>query len=153
MYYQNTLFFHKITPPTSSITKPKRQELDAFIRGQIIGQWEKGVTYGEISKALDILKSTVGNVVKVFRHKGVSKPLTRLEREPKITGRTQSAMVCSFRNEPFTSIAAQHQRLVNVEISICMTTFRKNMKLLGFSSHSAACKPELTDKQKENRLK
>ncbi|OAD80655.1 Homeodomain-like DNA binding domain-containing transcription factor [Phycomyces blakesleeanus NRRL 1555(-)] len=113
-----------MTPPTSSITKPKRQELDAFIRGRIIGQWEKDTTYGEISKALDIPKSTVGNVVKAFRDKGVSKPLTRLGREPKVTKRTQSVMVRSFRSEPFVSIAAQHQRLVDVGISICMTTFQ-----------------------------
>ncbi|OAD73058.1 Homeodomain-like DNA binding domain-containing transcription factor [Phycomyces blakesleeanus NRRL 1555(-)] len=114
-----------MTPPTSSITKPRRQELDAFIRDQIICQWEKDATYGEISKALDIPKSTVGNVVKAFRDKGVSKPLTRLEREPKVTKRTQSAMVHSFHSELFVSIVAQHQRLVDVGISICMTTFRK----------------------------
>ncbi|OAD71185.1 Homeodomain-like DNA binding domain-containing transcription factor [Phycomyces blakesleeanus NRRL 1555(-)] len=123
-----------MTPPTSSITKPKRQELDAFIRGRIIGQWEKDATYGEISKALDIPKSTVGNVVKAFRDKGVSKPLTRLGREPKVTKRTQSAMVRSFRSEPFVSIAAQHQRLVDVGISICMTTFQTLKDLTRFAS-------------------
>ncbi|OAD65903.1 Homeodomain-like DNA binding domain-containing transcription factor [Phycomyces blakesleeanus NRRL 1555(-)] len=114
-----------MTPPTSSITKPKRQELDAFIRGRIIGQWEKDATYEEISKALDILKSTVGNVVKAFRDKSVFKPLTCLGREPKVTKRTQSAMVCSFHSEPFVSIVAQHQRLVDAGIPICMTIFHE----------------------------
>ncbi|OAD70479.1 Homeodomain-like DNA binding domain-containing transcription factor [Phycomyces blakesleeanus NRRL 1555(-)] len=142
-----------MTPQTSSITEPKRQELDAFIRGRIIGQWEKDATYREISKALDIPKSTVGNVVKVFRDKGVSKPLTRLVREPNVTKRTQSAMVRLFHSELFLSIAAQHQRLVDAKISICMTIFHKNMELLGFNSHLAAPKSGFIEKHKKTRLK
>ncbi|OAD74997.1 hypothetical protein PHYBLDRAFT_67765 [Phycomyces blakesleeanus NRRL 1555(-)] len=59
----------------------------------------------------------------------------------KVTKRTQFAMVRSFRSESFVSVAVEHQRLINVGISICMTTFHKNKELLsGFSSYSAAPK-------------
>ncbi|KAI9019470.1 hypothetical protein CLU79DRAFT_836772 [Phycomyces nitens] len=113
----------------------------------------RDATYSEISTSLDIPKSTVANVIKVFRDKGISVPSKRLGVTPKVTKRTQPGMVRSFRKEPFVSIVVQHQRLVDVGSSMSMVTFRKNMKLFGFGSHVRAHKYDLTERRKENQLK
>ena len=83
----------------------KRKELSPYMRGKIIGQYEKGAKPADISRELRIADSTVRDTISLdlLRDKGYSKP--RTGRPEKYFERFKRNLVHFVRREPKASMA------------------------------------------------
>ena len=141
--------------PLSDITNKtsrKGPELSDFTRGMICGLAQHaGWNNTEISRKLDIPRTTVGTIVKNFVTEGSTSVNPRSGRPKKLQERDERHLSLLIRREPFEPLGIHLQNLAACTSPISLTTLRNAMKKNGFSSCKPAKKPFLSLRHRKLR--
>ena len=84
--FKNIIFFFVSICNFFAMTQ-KRKELSEVERSQIIGVWRCGTTISTIVEKLNFPKSTIQNVINLYKNAGEIKPSTQNKRPKLIIGR------------------------------------------------------------------
>lgn len=131
----------------------KSSELTESERGQIIGLHKGGHSQRNISKIIDIPRSTIGDTIRRYKNKGITKSAPRSGRPKKINGENKQ-LLKELAKENNHNSAEQLQKkfkeVTNVQVST--KTLTKELHQIGIFSCIAAKKPLITETQRINRL-
>jgi len=118
--------------------KERRKELTDFERGEIVGLSRGGFSYGNISKILDIPKSTVGVVVKKYNEERLTTTKPRSGR-PKILSERDNRHLIKIAKENRSKTLEELTENFNtaMNISVSNRTIQRALHKEGFSGHAA----------------
>jgi transposase len=129
--------------------KTVRKELDLLIKGKIAGQAELGATFTQISRNLNVPRTTVHEVLSRLQTTsfGVNKP--RSGRPLSITPRAVRILLRQLRSEPKIT---WRQLKTNTGIDLDARTLNATLRAHGISHWLALKRPKLTSEAARLRL-
>lgn len=116
----------------------KRRELTDFERGEIVGLSKGGFSQRNITKILDIPKSTVGEVIKKYNKVGLTTTASHSGR-PKVLSERDSRHLVKIAKENRSNTLEEITENFNTSMAISVST-RTVQRILhkeGYSGHAA----------------
>ena len=128
----------------------KRKELSASTRGQIWGQYDRGAAVRQISRDLNIPRSTVAYTI-TNRDKFIDgKTPPRPGRPPKLSDRNVRSIISQARRDPFIS----YKRLAQNTFHLASrTTLYRTLRKTAIINQPAKRRPYLTAAHARERLR
>lgn len=130
-----------------------RKELTDFERGMIVGCHLGEMSVREISKQLNIPKSTIGNVLKKWKSTGDTAPKKRPGRPKILTDRNRRGLrrlVSSSRRRSLENICLEMRATIGRPVSA--STTRRELHDMDFHGRAAAHKPFISRTNSHLRL-
>lgn len=126
----------------------KTKEHSNDVRKKIIDFYEIGLSYGEISKRLDISRSTVQSIIKKFKQVQTTENLPGRGRKAKISTRTARKLCREVNLNPRTNINDLTKNLDEQGITVCTRTVQRCLNKNGLKG----CRPRRTPFHKKCHL-
>lgn len=112
----------------------KTKELSADLKRRIIRFHNGGKTYGDISKRLDIPRSTVFSIVKKFKQHGTVEALPGRGRKPKLSVRTERKLCREVNINPRVKLDVIVEKLAAEGTSVSKRTIQRCLNKNGLHS-------------------
>ena len=133
---------------------PKKRELTSDLRSQIIGLYRGMHTFGQMSKILEIPRSTVQSVVGKWRSTGSTLNLMRSGRPRKLSLRDVRNLRKTIQRNRWGSLKKITEEFNNPLRAnrVSSRTITLRMRELGFKSRKPVKKPLISESNKKKRL-
>ena len=133
---------------------PRNSELSGFQKGEIVGYHRKGRSLKDISKELNIPKSTMAFVIKKWKLNVDCRNMLLTGRPKKLTDKDRRVLAKEIRKnrtKPMAHILQELQKATMTVVSI--NIIFKDAHLLGFHDRAAAHKLLITKSNRAARLR
>ncbi|CEP09622.1 hypothetical protein, partial, partial [Parasitella parasitica] len=140
-----------LTDVTNSNMKSRKQ-LDDYTCGLIIGRYLAKQNITQISRKMDIPKSTITDCINRYNKTGTGMIVKRSGRPLKLSERDQRTVVRNFREQPFVSFVEHTIKLKDAGINIHPQTLSTYASRNGFGSYIPASLTMLKPSQIKKRL-
>lgn len=129
----------------------KTRELTPFERGEIVGLYKGSHNITNISKTLDIPRSTVNDVIVKWKKDGLTSSSPRPGRPPIMNDRDQWHLNRLIRDDRQQSVEDLTKKFKEMGLkSVSTATIRRNLYELGYHGRAGVRKPFVSE---QNRLK
>lgn len=128
-------------------------ELTDFQKGEIIGCHLANLSIRQISKKLDLPKSTIGNVLTRWKTEGNVQTKSRTGRPRKLTERGRRSLnriVTKSRRMSLDTVTSEFQ--ASTGVAACPNTVRNELHSMGFRGSAAAHKPLISPANAKHRM-
>ena len=130
---------------------PKSNELSIFERDEIVGLHKGQCNPTDISRILNILRTTVTDVISKWKKDGLVSPAPQSRRPPIFNDRDKRHLVQLLKNDRQQSVDEITEKFNELELKTSSSiTIRCNLYELGYHGHAGIRKPLVS---KSNRLK
>jgi len=133
------------------IDNTNSKELDPVDYGRIVGAWEWGGSYGAIATQFGIGKTTVANIVKRYLETKSPLPVQRPGAKRKVSETQKNHLRLAIRRNPTDNYTEQWKSAVSSGVDICLETYKKYIKEMGFNQYKITEVPDLTPSQIKSR--
>lgn len=132
-----------------SVNITSRKELSPFLRGQIIGKHQSGCNPTQISRDLQIPRSTVNGTINRISHQINGKSSPRPGRPKAYTERDKRHIIQIIKRDPFITYQEIREQS---GINLSSPTFLTILKESGYGHWRAKKRPKLTKEHAKLRL-
>jgi transposase len=127
----------------------KRKELTPFLRRQIIGKYSCGVNPTQISKQLQIPRSTIVSTIERNPQQVDGKSIPRSGRPKSYTKRDERHIITIIKRNPFVTYQSIREQ---TGLLLSSATFLRILKNSGYGHWRAKQRPKLTEEHAKKRL-
>jgi len=131
----------------------KRKELTVFERGEIVGAWKCGISVRKIAETLNQSKSTVQDVISVYRSSNCEKPPPRSGRPRIMTERDNRHLQRILKENRRTNLQELRENFVaSTSTDVSMITIQPLLHEQGFFGRIGTRKPLVSEVNRQKRL-
>jgi transposase len=123
--------------------------LSPYLRGLIIGKHESGINPSQISRDLQIPRTTVNGTIQRILHQNDGKSSPRSGHPQSYTERDKRHIIQLIKRDPFITYQAIRER---TGLNVSSTTFLTILKESGYGHWRAKKRPKLTKEHAKLRL-
>jgi len=131
---------------------PKTRELTSFERGEIVGLHKGQHNPSDISRILDIPRTTVNDVIRKWEKEGRTSPAPRSGRPPLLDEHDQRQLVRLVKEDRQQSLAQITENFNNLGLkNVSEVTIRRNLYELGYHGRAGVRKPLVSEVNRNRR--
>ena len=117
------------------------KELSKDLRDKVVERQRSGDGYKNISKALNILWSTVKTIIKKLKVYSTSKTMPRSGRPSKLENQARRTLIREVTKRPMTTLKELHAFMANTGCCVQVTTISQALHKSGLYGRVARPKP------------
>lgn len=135
------------------IDNPNHEELYAADYGRLSGACEWGGSFAEVGRQFGVSSGTVRNIYNRFKKTEFQLPAARPGIQKKITVSKENHLRLAIRRNPMDTYTENHKSPLTASINICLNTYVKYIKYMGFKKYKITEVPKITPIQQKKRLR
>lgn len=135
------------------IDNPDHKELSTVDYGRLAGACEWGGSFAEVGRQFGVSSGTVRDIYNRFKKTGSPLPAARPGRQKKIAASQENHIRLAIRRNPMDTYTENHKSALTAGINICLNTYVKYIRCMGFKQYKIIEVPKLTPIQQKKRLR